>query len=151
MTIGTVFIFAAPDGWSEIRDGNRYIFHGPNGGELIVSASLIQGVGRTGDLTTIQQRLFQNAEESVKNAVAHPALKVTQPFQQDVRTTKIKCWSLLAETSEEDTLFYQAVFHDARGVLLATFESPNTMEAVNAFDQFIKSVGVMSESGTVVE
>jgi hypothetical protein len=36
--LGTIFKFTAPDHWSELRDGNRYILHGPNSEELIVSA-----------------------------------------------------------------------------------------------------------------
>src|SRR2546423_7069938 len=115
--IGTVFQFAAPKGWSELRDGSRHVFHGPDGEELIVSAFFIQGIGTTRDLAAVQQRLFQTAEQSVKNAVANPALKVTQPFQQNASISKIECWTLLAQSQEGGTLFFQAVFRDPRGVL----------------------------------
>ncbi len=149
--IGTVFQFAAPSGWAELRDGSRHVFHGPNREELIVSASLIQGIGTTRDLAAVQQHLFQNAEQSVKNAVTHPALKVTQPFQQNTSISKVECWTLLAQTQEGGTLFYQAVFRDPRGVLLATLETPNTASATNAFEQFVKSVEVVSESEALGE
>jgi hypothetical protein len=149
--IGTVFQFAAPNGWTEIRDGSRYVFHGPNREELIVSASLIQGIGTRSDLAAVQQRLFQNAEQSVKNAAAHPALKVTQPFQQNSNVSKVECWTLLAQTQEGGTLFYQTVFRDPRGVLLATLEAPDTASAADAFVQFVKSVEVVSESEAFVE
>ena len=148
--IGTVFQFAAPGDWTELRDGSRCVFHGPNREELIVSASLIEGIGTMRDMAAVQQRLFQSAEQSVKNAAAHQALKVTQPFQQTT-VSKVECWTLLAQTHEGDTLFYQAVFRDPRGVLLATLETPNTTNAVNAFEQFIKSVAVISESEALVE
>jgi len=74
--IGPVFKFAAPDGWRQFQEGGRQIFHGPGREELIVAAALIQGIGTTGDLAAVQRRLFQNAEQSVKNAAARPALKV---------------------------------------------------------------------------
>lgn len=139
---GTVFKFAAPNGWGQFQEGSRHIFHGPNREELIVSASLIQGIGTTGDLAAVRERLFLNAEQSVKNAAAHPALKVTQPFQQDTSVQKVECWTLLAHTQEGDALFYQAVFRDPRGVLLATLEAPNTQDSAKAFEQIICSVEV---------
>jgi hypothetical protein len=151
MKIGTVFKFIAPNGWSQFQEGNRYVLHGPNREELIVSASLIQGIGTTGDLAAVQQRLFQNAEQSARNAAAHPALKVTQPFQQNASVLKIECWTLLAQTQEGETLFYQAVYRDPRGVLLATLEAPNTATTTNVFEQFVKSVEVVSESEALVE
>ena len=149
--IGAVFQFEAPSGWTEIREGSRHIFHGPNREELIVSVSLIQGIGTTRDLRVVQQRFFQNAEQSVKNAVAHPALKVTQPFQRDASASKIECWTLLAQTLDGGMVFYQKVFHDPRGILLATFEGPNTANGTNAFEQFAKSVAVISDSEALVE
>lgn len=151
MKIGTIFKFATPEGWSQFQEGNRHIFHGPNREELIVSASLVQGIGKTGDLAAAQQRLFKNAEHAAKSAAAHPALKVTQPFQEDRQASKVECWSLHAQTHDGGTLFYQAVFHDLRGVLLATFEAPNTARSIDTFEQFIKSVEVTSESETLVE
>jgi hypothetical protein len=149
--IGTVFTFTAPNGWNSSREGNRHIFHGPSREELIVSASLLQGIGTSDDLVAMQQRLFQNAEKSMKSAAAHPALTVTQPFQQDACVSTLECWTLRAQTHEGDTLFYQVVFRDPRGVLLATLEAPNTTSAANGFEQFIKSVGVISESETPMQ
>lgn len=140
--IGTVFKFVTPNGWNQFQEGARHVFHGPNREELIVSVSLIQGIGTTGDLAAVQQRLFQNAEQSVKNAAAHPALKVTQPFQQKANVSKLECWTLQAQTQEGDTLFHQALFRDPRGVLLATFEAPNSTNSVTLFEQFLMSVEV---------
>jgi len=144
--LGTVFRFAAPDHWSQLQDGNRYIFHGPNGEELIVSASLIQGGGSTGDLAAAQKKLFQTAHLSVNNAAKHPDLKIIQPFQRDSRVSQMECWSLLGQTCDGGTLFYQAVFRDPRGVLLASLEAPNTAASTKAFEEFIISVGVISET-----
>lgn len=143
--IGTIFRFAAPIGWAENQDKNSFVFHGPNREELIVSASFIQGIGTMTDLAAVQRRLFQNAEQSMKNAAEHPSLKVLQPFQQDSSLSKVECWTLLARTQEADTIFYQAVFRDPRGVLLATLEAPNTASSTSAFEQFVKAVEVISE------
>lgn len=145
--IGTVFKFAAPDGWTEFRDGSRYVLHGPNHEELIVSASLVQGIGSTNNLAAVQQQLFENAELSVKKAAIHPDLKITQAFQKEAQALNVECWNLLAHTCEGDTLFYQAVFRDARGILIATLEAPNTAHSISAFERFVKSVNVISENG----
>jgi len=98
-----------------------------------------------------QQKLFENAEQSVKKAAAHAPLRVTRPFQKDARASNVECWSLQAQTHEEDTLFYQAVCRDSRGVLLVTLEAPNTSHSQNVFEQFIRSVQIISESEALVE
>ena len=149
--VGTVFKFAAPNGWQSLQEDGRHIFHGPNREELIVSSSFIQGIGTTGNLAAVRQNLFQNVEQSVKNAAAHPALKVTQPFQKEAGASKVECWTLRAQTHEGDALFYQAVCLYSRGVLLVTLEAPNTTPAQNVFQEFMKSVEVVSESEALIE
>jgi hypothetical protein len=149
--VGTVFTFDAPTGWESIQEGSRYVFHGPNQEELIVSAALIQGIGASSGLAEAQQRLLQNAEQSARNAASHAALKVTQPYQRNASISKVECWTLLAQTSDGDTVFYQAVFRAPRGVLLATLEAPNNASAEKVFDRFINSVAVIDESEALVE
>ena len=151
MKIGTVFKFAVPEGWKQFQKEGRHIFHGPNREELIVSASLTQGTGTLGDLTKVQQRLFTNAEQAANNAAAHSGLKVTRPFEKDGRASSVECWSLQAQTQEGDTLFYQAAFSDTRGILLATLEAPNTTHSLSIFEQFIKSVEVISQNEALIE
>ena len=143
--LGKVFKFEKPADWNQVQEGGRYIFHGPNREELIFSISVIQGTGTKNDLTAVQKVLFQNAEQSMKNAAAHPALMVTQPFNLDACVTNAQCWTLLAQTKEADTLFYQAVFLHTRGILFATFEAPNGAHQIQLFDLIIKSVSVISE------
>jgi hypothetical protein len=143
--IGTVFTFAAPSGWSEFREGSRYVFHGPNREELIMSAFLIQGGGTSASPLELQQRLFRNAEGAARAAASHSALKVTHPFMRKPVRSGLECWMLRAETHEGDTLFHQAVVQDPRGVLLASFEAPNTLHSVQTFEQVVESLGVASE------
>jgi hypothetical protein len=71
--IGTVFKFAAPSGWSQFQDGNRYVSHGPNREELVLSASLVQGIGTTSDLTAVQQALFKmvNKKYAKQHLIRH--------------------------------------------------------------------------------
>lgn len=144
--VGKVFVFAKPDGWRHLQEGNRYIFHGPNHEELIVSSALIQGNGELDDLNAVRQQLFQNAEQSAKNAASHPALKITQPFQREPRVSNIECWSLCAQTLDSGSLFYQAVFSGPRGIMLTSLDGPNAAALEAIFEQFIKSVRVASES-----
>jgi hypothetical protein len=142
--IGSVFQFTAPAGWRQFQEGGRQIFQGPNREELIVSGGVIDGAGQMAELASIQERLFKNAEISVKMAAADPALKVTRAFQEETRTGGLECWSLQAETLEGDTLFYQAVFRTARGVLLSTLEAPNTASVKRTFEEFVRSVEVIA-------
>jgi len=57
----------------------------------------------------------------------------------------------MAQTHKGEVLFHQAIFSDARGVLLVTLEAPNTAQSLRIFEQFIKSVEVISESDALVE
>jgi hypothetical protein len=143
---GEAFVFAPPDAWNYFQEDNRHIFHGPNHEELIVSSSLIRGVGEMDELNAARQQLFQNAEQSAKNAAAHPALKITQPFQREPRVSNIECWTLRAQTHDSSSMFYQAVFSGPRGIMLTSLEAPNTAALEAIFEQFIKSVRVISES-----
>jgi hypothetical protein len=144
--IGKVFKFETLKGWTEVPGDNRCVLHGPNGEEFIVSASLVQGVGTANELPALRQRLFRNAEQSVKNAAMHPALKVMKPFQRTIANSTMECWTLLAQTQEGEILFYQVVVSDPRGVLVASLEAPNTPVAVDTFNQFIDSVKVVFEN-----
>lgn len=63
----------------------------------------------------------------------------------------VECWSLLAQTQQGGSLFYQTVFRDPLGVLLATLEAPETASAVNAFEQFVKSVRIVTGKEASVE
>jgi hypothetical protein len=147
INIGAVFQFEAPNGWSHFQDGSHHVFHGLNQEELIVSASLIQGIGTAGELKALQERLFQNAEQSVTKAAAHPALTVTQPLRKESVGSGLECWILKARTHQGDALFYQTFFRDPRGVLLATLEAPHTAQSEDTFKEFIRSVGVVSAAG----
>src|SRR5579871_5574434 len=115
--IGTVFQFAAPDGWNELQESSRYVFHGPNREEMILSASLIEGSGESSALAAAQQGLFQIVEQSVKNAAANPALRITLPFQRIAHRSQLECWSLHAQTHDGNVLFYQGVCRGFEGVL----------------------------------
>lgn len=144
--IGNVFYFCPPDGWSESRDGSRYLFHGPDGEELIVSAVVIQGYGKTGDFERMQRALFKNAEQSIKAAASQSSLRVVRPFQRDTSVGSVEYWNLFTQTQDGKSLFYQAAFRDQRGILLLSYEAPNVGESVLTFKQVVESVGV-SESG----
>jgi len=116
---------------------------------LMVSASSVQGQGTSGDLAGVQLRLFQNAEKTVKNAAADPELQITRPFHKHLVPSALEPWSLHAQTHEGDTLFYQAVCCDPRGVLLVTLEAPNTQQSQTIFERFINSIKPASAGGHV--
>jgi hypothetical protein len=138
--IGKAFKFIAPKDWNRFQERGRYIFQGPNREELIVSAALVQGPGATAELITVRENLFRNAEQSLKRAALHPALRVTRPFQKSHVVGILEHWTLFAETEGGDALFYQSLFCHSTGVLTATLEGPSTKNVALVFEDFARSV-----------
>jgi len=148
--LGKIFKFVPPEGWVESLHGSRHTFRGPNNEELIISSAVIHGTGTSTDLQKVQPEVFQNAQKSVEKAAEHPELAIIQRFQRE-QCKKNECWTIRAQTRVGDVLFFQAVFPASRGFLLATYEGPNTERSVRLFEEFLKSVEVISEAETLVE
>lgn len=140
LKIGLAFEFEVPDGWMEFTKGNSHVFQGPNTEELIVSGTRIEGVGSDAELEAIRHRILQNALESVKQAASHPELEVTRSLERDEKVRHLEYWSLTSQTADRGTLFLESVFLAERGLLLVTFEAPNTITSTALYDRFIQSV-----------
>jgi len=149
--ISANFKFTIPSGWNEALEGERLIFHGPQKEELIISGSTLAGYGTVSELERLQRRSFENASQAVKNAANHSALKVMQDLHRESRVLKVECWSLISQTHDQGTLFHQFVFQSGRGVLLVTFEGPNTSELMTVIEQFLQSVEPVADGEAIVE
>jgi hypothetical protein len=143
---GADFTFTSPSGWTEFRDGSRVVFHGRNQEELIVSGTQIAGRGDSAERLRIQQTAFKGAMQVVERSAAHPDLKVIQPLARDTRVAGLECWTILAQTSQGDTVFYQSVIGHMRGVLLITFEAPRSAESDRVYREFLRSIEFVTNS-----
>lgn len=137
---GLLFEFEIPDTWGEQRAGDRFIYRGHNGEELIVSGTLITGTGQEANLQALRRRLFDNAVRAVNEAASHPDLQVVRPLRRDEALPNIECWTLHAQTKAGDTMFAEAIATDESGLLLVTFEAPNKAESMTTYGRFLKSL-----------
>jgi hypothetical protein len=137
---GFLFEFEIPDTWGEQRAGDRFIYRGHGGEELIVSGTLITGTGQETDLQALRRRLFDNAVRAVNEAASHPDLQIVRPLRRDEALPDIECWTLHAQTKGGDTMFAEAIATNESGLLLVTFEAPNKAECMAEYGRFLKSL-----------
>lgn len=140
---GFSFKFAIPEDWFEIVENSRYIYQGPKKEELIVSGSIIKGLGLASEFFLIREKLFENAVKSVKNAVTHPELVIRKELEIDAMASELPCWTLQSETNDGEIIFYAAIFKSDYAILLVTFEAPNTQTSKSFYLNFLKSVSLV--------
>lgn len=143
---GTRFEFHAPDGWQESQEGSRYIYRGPGGEGLIVSGIVAQGSGSDAERALLREELLDNASHAVRQAAAHPGLVTVKDFAREHGACEEECWTMVSETTDRLTLFCQAAAVADLGVLLVTLEAPKSVEAIDSFRHFLKSVRRVSGS-----
>jgi hypothetical protein len=140
LRIGRHFQFDVPDGWEESREGSRWVYRGPQGEELIISSSFVEGHGSQSDLQTAEQQLFANAMAAATRGASQEGLVVVVPLKRDEAITEFPCWSFASETPQKDAVFLGAVLSSGRGVLFATLEGPYSPDPFDTFRRFLKSV-----------
>ena len=140
LRIGRYFEFKAPDGWEESREGSRWVYRGPLGQELIISASFAEGDGPLADRQRAEEVLLSNAMEAARKGASQEGLVNVIPLKRDEAITELPCWSFVSETHEKDASFVGAVLASGSGVLLATLEGQYGYEVLDTFRRFLKSV-----------
>jgi len=130
---GHNFEMEIPDGWEETRVANRYIYHGPQKEELVVSGTALEGGGSEEEIRAAGRRALEAALEAMRKAAAHPELERIKELARDESISGKDCWTIVSRTKDETTLFSQAAVMNRRGVLLLTFESANSPEALAIF------------------
>lgn len=143
---GSLFEFEAPDNWEEWREGGRYIYRGPGGEEMIVSGGAAQGSGSQAERALLREQLLNDASRAVREAAAHPDLVTVKDLARDEGASGEECWAMVSETKDRLTLFCQAAVVADLGTLLVTLEAPKSVEAIEAFRRFLKSVRRVGES-----
>ena len=140
LKVGRNFQFEIPDVWEAARDGDRWIFHGPSAGELIVTSLFVEGEGSPSERKHAEVRLLDQALIAADEAARQDGLRIVEPLAQKKFSSGIPSWSFVSEAIEEDILFTGAVFQHRDGVLFATLEGPNSPNLLMTFQQFAGSV-----------
>ena len=133
----TTFRFGLPSGWFHQPDSRPALFHGPQGAELIVSSSKINGDGSDDQRRDLLRRVLENAEKSMLEAASHPDLRVTKAMQRST-TAQGQISRLDAVTRDGSVQFVQISVAHQVTVILFTFEAP--VGAAAAFAGFLTSV-----------
>lgn len=123
------------------RDGDRLIALGIDDSQLIVTSTRIAGTG-TGDSQGIAllDQLLENAVSAMRSALTTPELLVTKPFHKGRSAGGLAYVAVTAVTADHGVLFEQVAFSSACGVILVSFEGPNTESAASYFKDFVDSV-----------
>lgn len=151
MKQGFAFEFDPPSGWNDFRDGNRFVFHGPEEQELIVSGAVIAGHGSSASYEEIKDDLVANAIQAMKRAVDDPDVVIKNEITESVTAQNLRSWSMDAETRDRAIIFLQTAVEAEGGVLLATLEAPYDESARRIFKDFINGVRpALAESGQPV-
>lgn len=137
---GLCFEFTLPEGWSSDHDRGWLIVHGFEDEELIISGKVVEGFDLTENPGKVVQDLLNGAINAMLRAVDIPELCVTQPLEQASQSTDLDCWTLHAQTQDAAILFFQSVFCSNTGILLVTFEAPNTPASVWQYQKFLQTV-----------
>lgn len=138
---GLVFEFYPPDDWTSFREGNQYVFQGHNEEELIVSGQIISNADESDESRRLSNELLQKTLKVAENAVNHPDLAVIRELKKETsESNDFEVWTIYAQTIDKEVLFYEAVFSASQGVLLITYEAPNTEMSKHISSQIINSV-----------
>jgi hypothetical protein len=137
---GLLFGFEEPNGWNAFREGDRYVFHGPSGAELIVSAVLAHGGSDELETERFTERAFKNALDAALQTASDPALVVRRGLARAVVRPPLEVWTVDSVTKDGTTVFLQAIARAPGGVLLATLECSNAPETAAVFDAFLESL-----------
>lgn len=143
---GLLFEFDVPDGWKEAREGNRFIYRGPQNEEMIVTGYSLRGTGPQAELDSLRKQMLDDAMDSVRKAAAHPELVTAKDLGRDEGASHLECWTMVSQTRDGQVLLSQAIVLGESGVLLATLESPKNVESFEVFRRFLMSVRRVLES-----
>lgn len=141
---GFRFEFEVPDNWRASRDGNRFVYHRPQGGELIVSGVILEGEASESEVVQMHDALLRNVIDSMSESAAHSDLVTVKALREDqgAVTPPLKCWTLHSHTRAEDVLFSQAAVSSGTGILLVTLEAPNVPDALSTYRRILKGIRV---------
>ena len=137
---GTRVELETPVGWVESRQGTRWVYRGPAGQELMLSASLVEGTGSDTERQKAEETLLARTLLLAREAASREGLVNVTPLRRDDAVAELPCWSFASESREKNVGFLGAVVWTMGGVLLATLEGPLGDELLATFRQFLGSI-----------
>jgi hypothetical protein len=140
VVVDSGIVFDFPENWDRFTEGSRCVFHTPRREEIIVSATRLDGDGPAAERADALERLFANGIEAAKRGSVAPDLRVTKPLAEESNVSKLRCATVLAETTTKDAFFGQAVIQHPRGVVFLTYEAPFVNGAEQTFYNLLKSI-----------
>lgn len=145
---GSQFEFEVEDGWTEFREGNRFVFRAPPSSagfqELIVQGTLVTGAGTDEQRQHLVTEVLDNALTALRKTLAQESAIVLRPLGPDTSFRNPPAWIVVVQAASDQTLFGGAVFRGQMGILFATFES-NIPSSVSAFHAFTRSVRLVTK------
>ena len=140
VTIDSDIVLDCPATWERFTQGGRCVFHTPRREEVIVSAQRLTGDGPAGERALRLDQMVEAGLEAARRGAASPELRVVRPLAEDSEACRLRCWTLLAETTARDVFFAQAVLRHEQGTLFVTYESPFVDGAEQAFRDLLRSI-----------
>jgi hypothetical protein len=140
LRIGRHFQFDAPDGWQESREGARWVYHGPEGEELIVSGYFAGAGGSLLERRAFEEQLLANAMSAARKASTQEGFVSVIPLKPDEAVTEVRCWTFVSETRDKDAVFAGSVANGEGGTLLVTIEGAYGPEPLAILRKFLKSL-----------
>jgi hypothetical protein len=137
---GFALEFNLPEGWSDDSGGSQVVAHGPLGEELIVSGSVITGPGPVQRASSVRGAVLENAFESVLEAVDVPELSVVKALGPEEGPSGLECWTLEAQTTNNEVAFLQGIVASDISVAIVTMEGSNGESTRRAFRSFLEGI-----------
>jgi len=139
--IGERFEYTPPAGWTEFQQGSQWVYQGPGGQELILSASFVSSPTLSAaSPQEIGDRLLADGLAAVQDAAEHPDLRIVKPLSREEGLCPLPVWTIVAETIKKDILFVEAVVSQPNAVLLITIEGPHSPGLISALRELLLTV-----------
>jgi len=121
---GHDFRFELPSTWHADATADRPTFLGPQGAEVLLSASHVTGSGPHAEAVAIRESLLANAERSMLEASAHPDLTAATNVERVTSSSGGRFLRLDTSTIDGAVRFAQFAVPCANTVVLISYEAP---------------------------
>jgi hypothetical protein len=140
LKVGSRFQFSPPDVWAESKEGNRLVFRGSAGEELIVSSAILEGDPSLPAFADAEQRLLSNAFNAVEKTLANSELRTIKPLSETPPLCSLPCWFAISQSIDLAVFLYQAVVKCQGAVMLVTLETPTDPATMRVFAAFLAGI-----------
>jgi hypothetical protein len=143
--VGDVFLFDPPPGWSHSREGARNQWTGPEGQALMVSGYLVGAEGSAPERDALDAQHLGIVTRNVTQAVAAPDLEIIRPLGV-VEVPPFRAWYVETIAPATAEVFLMGILHTPGGVLLVSFEGPDSELSRTQFWSFFRGVRATTDT-----